>query len=166
MGLEKRFQLCTAGSALHRALFAYAHRAGCTGKTPALRKRLAFDQSGQERPAEGITGACGVDVYKRQLLPSVFADRVGNMVSLCLAAARTDNDLKPFEIRDFRQKERTATLIRIVSKLRFLFGGPEGIRTHDLSDANRTLSQLSYRPIFLPPKASPLTARFIIARCV
>ena len=25
-------------------------------------------------------------------------------------------------------------------------GGPEGIRTHDLSDANRTLSQLSYRP--------------------
>ena len=25
-------------------------------------------------------------------------------------------------------------------------GGPEGIRTHDLTDANRTLSQLSYRP--------------------
>ena len=28
----------------------------------------------------------------------------------------------------------------------FFFGGPEGIRTHDLTDANRTLSQLSYRP--------------------
>lgn len=28
-----------------------------------------------------------------------------------------------------------------------LFGGPEGIRTHDLTDANRTLSQLSYVPI-------------------
>ena len=26
-------------------------------------------------------------------------------------------------------------------------GGPEGIRTHDLTDANRTLSQLSYRPM-------------------
>ena len=26
-------------------------------------------------------------------------------------------------------------------------GGPEGIRTLDLSDANRTLSQLSYKPI-------------------
>ena len=26
------------------------------------------------------------------------------------------------------------------------FGGPEGIRTLDLSDANRTLSQLSYKP--------------------
>ena len=25
-------------------------------------------------------------------------------------------------------------------------GGPEGIRTLDLSDANRTLSQLSYKP--------------------
>ena len=28
----------------------------------------------------------------------------------------------------------------------FHFGGPEGIRTLDLSDANRTLSQLSYKP--------------------
>ena len=27
-----------------------------------------------------------------------------------------------------------------------IFGGPEEIRTLDLSDANRTLSQLSYRP--------------------
>lgn len=27
-----------------------------------------------------------------------------------------------------------------------LFGGPDGIRTHDLSDANRTRSQLRYRP--------------------
>ena len=31
----------------------------------------------------------------------------------------------------------------------FLFGGPRGIRTLDLSDANRTLSQLSYRPILM-----------------
>ena len=35
----------------------------------------------------------------------------------------------------------------IVSILTFLYGGPEGIRTHDLSDANRTLFQLSYRPM-------------------
>ena len=28
-------------------------------------------------------------------------------------------------------------------------GGPEETRTLDLSDANRTLSQLSYRPIFM-----------------
>ena len=28
-------------------------------------------------------------------------------------------------------------------------GGPRGIRTLDLSDANRTLSQLSYRPILM-----------------
>lgn len=26
-------------------------------------------------------------------------------------------------------------------------GGPDGIRTHDLSDANRTRSQLRYRPM-------------------
>ena len=30
------------------------------------------------------------------------------------------------------------------------FGGPEETRTLDLSDANRTLSQLSYRPISYP----------------
>ncbi len=29
------------------------------------------------------------------------------------------------------------------------FGGPERDRTVDLSDANRTLSQLSYRPIYM-----------------
>ena len=28
-------------------------------------------------------------------------------------------------------------------------GGPRGIRTLDLSDANRTLSQLSYRPMMM-----------------
>ena len=28
-----------------------------------------------------------------------------------------------------------------------MYGGPEETRTLDLSDANRTLSQLSYRPI-------------------
>ena len=33
-----------------------------------------------------------------------------------------------------------------VSKPSCLFGGPEETRTLDLSDANRTLSQLSYRP--------------------
>ena len=33
-------------------------------------------------------------------------------------------------------------------RVTFCFGGPEGIRTLDLSDANRTLSQLSYKPIF------------------
>ena len=32
--------------------------------------------------------------------------------------------------------------------VQYLFGGPEGIRTLDLSDANRTLSQLSYKPVF------------------
>ena len=61
--------------------------------------------------------------------------------------AGTDKSQKPLEIRAFGQKESTATLIPIVSKLRCFFGGPEGDRTLDLTDANRTLSQLSYRPI-------------------
>lgn len=81
------------------------------------------------------------------LLPSAFADWVSGKLSLCLAADGADKSQKPLEIRTFRQKESTAILIRFVSKLRCLFGGPGGVRTLDLSDANRTLSQLSYRPV-------------------
>jgi hypothetical protein len=35
-----------------------------------------------------------------------------------------------------------------------MYGGPEEIRTLDLSDANRTLSQLSYRPKYCKFKAA------------
>ena len=80
------------------------------------------------------------------LLPSAFADWVGGRLSLCLAATGADKCPKSLESRAFRQKVSTATLIRFVSKLRCFFGGPDGIRTHDLSDANRTRSQLRYRP--------------------
>ena len=59
--------------------------------------------------------------------------------------AGTDKSQKPLEIRAFGQKESTATLIPIVSKLRCFFGGPEGDRTLDLTDANRTLSQTELR---------------------
>ena len=34
------------------------------------------------------------------------------------------------------------------SAMRFLHGGPNRDRTDDLTDANRTLSQLSYRPVY------------------
>ena len=44
-------------------------------------------------------------------------------------------------------KTRNPNPFLIGIKFGFLkYGGPEGIRTHDLTDANRTLSQLSYRP--------------------
>ena len=63
------------------------------------------------------------------LLLGAFADWVGNRLSLYLMEAGTDKGQDPLEIRAFWQKERTATLIRIVSKLRFFFGGAEGNRT-------------------------------------
>ena len=50
------------------------------------------------------------------------------------------------QIKDFIKRNWTPIKIRIVSKLVSSYGGPEGIRTLDLSDANRTLSQLSYKP--------------------
>ena len=81
------------------------------------------------------------------LLPGAFAYWAGGRLSLCLATAGADKSQKPLEIRAFWQKERTATLIRIVSKLRFLFGGDEGIRTPGLLHAKQALSQLSHTPI-------------------
>ena len=55
------------------------------------------------------------------LLPSAFADWVSGKLSLCLAADGADKSQKPLEIRTFRQKESTAILIPIVSKLRCFF---------------------------------------------
>ena len=44
---------------------------------------------------------------------------------------RVSTELKKvLEVRAFGQKEKTAILIRMVSKLRFFFGGEGGIRTH------------------------------------
>ena len=45
----------------------------------------------------------------------------------------------------FESHSQKRKAIAAVAAMTFL-GGPGGIRTHDLSDANRTLSQLSYRP--------------------
>lgn len=61
--------------------------------------------------------------------PAPFEDWVGGRLSLCLAADGADKCLEAPEIKAFGQKERTATLIRFVSKLRFLFGGGGGSRT-------------------------------------
>ena len=53
---------------------------------------------------------------------------------------------KVLQIKDFAKRNRTPIVIHIVSKLVSSYGGPEGIRTLDLSDANRTRSQLRYGP--------------------
>ena len=45
-----------------------------------------------------------------------------------------------------------------------LFGGPKGIRTLDLSDANRTLSQLSYGPMCLTREIRALNCVWDAAR--
>ena len=75
------------------------------------------------------------------LLLGAFADWVGNRLSLYLMEAGTDKGQDPLEIRAFRQKESTATLIHIVSKLRCFFGCGGRIRTYDLW----VMSPTSYR---------------------
>ena len=45
-----------------------------------------------------------------------------------------------------------------------VFGGPKGIRTLDLSDANRTLSQLSYGPMCLTREIRALNCVWDVAR--
>ena len=54
-------------------------------------------------------------------------------------------------MRDFAKNGKKKR--RIVLNDTALYG-LEGSRTLDLSDANRTLSQLSYEPIFKPPKTA------------
>ena len=56
------------------------------------------------------------------------------------------------EIKGFRAKRKGR---QFLSKLPTFYGGDEGIRTLDLTDANRTLSQLSYAPVFACPAALP-----------
>ena len=86
------------------------------------------------------------------LLLGAFADWVGNRLSLYLMEAGTDKGQDPLEIRAFRQKESTATLIPIVSKLRFLFGGGEGSRTpvrkqfHEMFSGRRRLFRAALPP--------------------
>ena len=54
-------------------------------------------------------------------------------------------------MHDFAKKDKKKRRIVLNDTT---FYGLEGSRTLDLSDANRTLSQLSYEPIFKPPKTA------------
>ena len=56
-----------------------------------------------------------------------------------------------FRIREVEGSNpfESATKSREMLNFTAFYGGLEGIRTLDLSDANRTLSQLSYEPVFV-----------------
>ena len=56
--------------------------------------------------------------------------------------------LRLWRVPDFKKYKKVRNLLQ-KSENSEHFGGPEETRTLDLSDANRTLSQLSYRPIFM-----------------
>ena len=58
-------------------------------------------------------------------------------------------ELRLLRAPDFERYKKVRNLLR-KSENSEHFGGPEETRTLDLSDANRTLSQLSYRPICFP----------------
>ena len=76
-----------------------------------------------------------------------------------LVAAGADKSQKPLEIRAFGQKESTATLIPIVSKLRFLFGGAEGSRTPVRKRFNKTFSGRRTDSGFPPRAGTAQTAQ-------
>ena len=78
------------------------------------------------------------------------------------ARLKKSSNLFPFPFAGIKKRSRTFPY-------RFVFGGPEEIRTLDLSDANRTLSQLSYRPKFMLSRDSfqiPLTISYYTGRLV
>ena len=68
--------------------------------------------------------------------------------------AKTLFDIFFSDFKNWTQKSpevvETSGLFALISFWVQLDGGPEETRTLDLSDANRTLSQLSYRPIYFP----------------
>ena len=86
----------------------------------------AFSQQAL-KPVPAVLGAgerfIGVDPAVKPT--SVLLDQ--RTVSFCWAAEDTSKARNPWKFRAFRQKESTATLIPVVSKLRFLFGGDVGI---------------------------------------
>ena len=55
-------------------------------------------------------------------------------------------ELRLLRASDFEKCKKVRNLLKKQENSEH-FGGPEETRTLDLSDANRTLSQLSYRPI-------------------
>ena len=55
-------------------------------------------------------------------------------------------ELRLLRASDFERCKKVRNLLQ-KSENSERFGGPEETRTLDLSDANRTLSQLSYRPL-------------------
>ena len=84
-------------------------------------------------------------------------------LSLRLAFARTDCTPHDTLCTYGGETVETSRLFAAASFLVQLDGGPEETRTLDLSDANRTLSQLSYRPIFFSARLASLKSIFIIA---
>ena len=61
-------------------------------------------------------------------------------------ANRMAAELRLLRALDFERYKKVRNLLQ-KSENSEHFGGPEETRTLDLSDANRTLSQLSYRPL-------------------
>ena len=73
-------------------------------------------------------------VLLTEIIKCWFFSKKGALENLCISML-------------FVKENCTAARIRMVSKLLCSCGGDEEIRTLDLSDANRTLSQLSYAPV-------------------
>ena len=61
-------------------------------------------------------------------------------------ANRMVAELRLLRASDFERYKKVRNLLQKPENSEH-FGGPEETRTLDLSDANRTLSQLSYRPL-------------------
>ena len=64
------------------------------------------------------------------------------------AGADTENRAETVELRAPPFLRKSCKKSREIYDFTAFCGGPNRDRTDDLTDANRTLSQLSYRPIF------------------
>ena len=100
---------------------------------------LHFAESENEPLSRKILGKAAQNAVGKGTGPSNLPDTaVGIFVSRLKKRAQKSPEVV-----------ETSGLFALISFLVQLDGGPEETRTLDLSDANRTLSQLSYRPIFM-----------------
>ena len=84
----------------------------------------------------------------KQIRPCVIQRRIALVqpIQNTKSAASGSLPRRRFSVADQSEHFTAKPPLKKKVFVQYLFGGPEETRTLDLSDANRTLSQLSYRP--------------------
>ena len=138
----------------HTGELRYAKAAHCFDELPLFHALAAgkdvLDDLHTNTTIPKVLGAArrfaGLRIHEDFRLNTAAAERA-DITNIYLASAKGVHQIgfRPVKGKQPPQHKKT---LETQCFQGFFAGGPEGIRTHDLTDANRTLSQLSYRPLF------------------